>query len=453
MWLVAAGAGAIAQWAINQALIGAAFKLANPAARIRDELFGREALHNDATELCAALLVAVGMTVSSLTLIIALPLATLLQRSFRHARLLNEARADSKTGLLNAATWEREAVAEVARAVRTSSPLAVALLDLDRFKQINDTYGHLIGDEVLRQIADTMTGLLREYDLAGRFGGEEFVMLLPQTRAPDAFKIADRVRAHIARLPISTTGGEQVAVTVSIGVAALDAGSSRELTELLAAADAALYRAKASGRDQVQMISTSRGLSAVRSSAQRRAGPGPGGALPRSRCALAARDRRSTPDELGLGGEFENDEFGGDEFDERFRRRRVSAAGRGHREHRDHLGVRGLTGHLRRRPELAHAADPGRVTRHPRTAPPTWPAPCRLRPRPGPHLSPTPPTWPATCRLRRRPGPPPAAYAVDPGRARCRLRRRPAPPPAAYAADPGRHCRLRRRHHEARSLA
>ncbi|HEX8004925.1 MAG TPA: diguanylate cyclase, partial [Trebonia sp.] len=87
------------------------------------------------------------------------------------------------------------------------------------------------------------------------------------TRAVDAFRIAERVRAHISQLPIYAGGGtdaERVPVTVSIGVAALDAGSRRELTELLAAADAALYRAKASGRDQVQMISTSRGLSAVR---------------------------------------------------------------------------------------------------------------------------------------------------------------------------------------------
>jgi diguanylate cyclase (GGDEF)-like protein len=264
LWLAAAGAGAITQWAVNQGLIFAAFKLENPSANITQELFCRESLHNDATELCAALLVAVGMTISEFTLIVALPLATLLQRSFRHAQLLSQARADSKTGLLNAATWEREAGAEVARAVRTSSPLAVALLDLDRFKHINDTYGHLLGDEVLRMIATTMTGVLREYDLAGRFGGEEFVMLLPQTRATDAFRIAERVRAHIAQLPITTQGGEQVTVTVSIGVAALDAGSSRQLTDLLAAADAALYRAKASGRDQVQMISTSRGLSAVR---------------------------------------------------------------------------------------------------------------------------------------------------------------------------------------------
>ncbi|MGD0703197.1 MAG: GGDEF domain-containing protein [Trebonia sp.] len=312
-WLVAAGLGVIAQWVINQVLIGAALKLNNPAARVRDELFGREGLHNDATEVCAALLVAVGMTISFLTLIIALPLTTLLQRSVRHTHLLNEARADSKTGLLNSATWEREAVAEVARAVRTSSPLAVALLDLDRFKQINDTYGHLIGDEVLRQIADTMTGVLREYDVAGRFGGEEFVMLLPQTRAPDAFKIADRVRAHIARLPISTTGGEPVPVTVSIGVAALDAGSSRELTELLAAADAALYRAKASGRNQVQMISTSRGLSAVRSPVDDEPVPAAAGGGFRGPGALPPETGRD-PGGLGLAGEFAEAEFVGDDF-------------------------------------------------------------------------------------------------------------------------------------------
>src|SRR5215472_9132966 len=267
MWLVAAGACGLTQWAVNQGLVLSAIRLADPTTKIKATWLGREELHNDATELCAAVLVAVGMTISDLTLIVALPLGTLLQRSFRHTQLLNEARADAKTGLLNAATWEREAAAEVARAVRTGSPLAVALLDLDRFKQINDTYGHLLGDDVLRRVADTMTHVLRDYDLAGRFGGEEFVMLLPHTRAVDALRIAERIRAHISQLPIYATGGagsERVPVTVSIGVAALDAGSRRELTELLAAADAALYRAKASGRDQVQMISTSRGLSAVR---------------------------------------------------------------------------------------------------------------------------------------------------------------------------------------------
>lgn len=261
-WLVAAACCALAQWAVNRALVLVAIWSQGPAAQARAALLERESLRNEATELCAAILLSVGVQVSALTVLVAFPMGTLLQRSFRHAQLVRDARADAKTGLLNSAAWEREAVAEVARAVRTSTPLAVALLDLDRFKVINDTHGHLAGDAVLRRIAETMTGVLRQYDLAGRFGGEEFAMLLPQTKAVDALRIAERVRAHIAQQPFEV-GGARVPVTVSIGVAALDAGSRRELPELLAAADAALYRAKASGRDQVQMISTCRGLSAV----------------------------------------------------------------------------------------------------------------------------------------------------------------------------------------------
>jgi diguanylate cyclase (GGDEF)-like protein len=223
-------------------------------------------MFNDVTELCVAVLVTFCVANNMIALAFAFPFVSLLQRSFRHAQLLKDSRADSKTGLLNAATWEREATAEVIRAVRTRTSMAVALLDIDKFKGINDTYGHLVGDQVIKELAHTLDGLLRDYDLAGRFGGEEFALLLPQTRAVDAFRIAERVRASIAGLSIiapGATGGERVNVTVSIGVAALDSGSKREYAELMAAADAALYRAKAGGRDQVQMISTTRGLSAI----------------------------------------------------------------------------------------------------------------------------------------------------------------------------------------------
>ena len=95
------------------------------------------------------------------------------------------------------------ATAEIVRAVRTRTALAVALLDIDRFKVINDTYGHLVGDQVLKEIARTLRTMLREYDLAGRFGGEEFALLLPQTRAVDAFRIAERIRSAIAGPPSS----------------------------------------------------------------------------------------------------------------------------------------------------------------------------------------------------------------------------------------------------------
>jgi diguanylate cyclase (GGDEF)-like protein len=187
--------------------------------------------------------------------VIAFPFVVLLQRSLRHSQLVNDSRIDSKTGLLNAGTWEREAAAEVARASRTRNPLAVALIDIDKFKAVNDTYGHLVGDQVLKQISQSFQDYLREYDLAGRFGGEEFVLLLPHTAERDAYRIAERMRAHIAGMPIgigSEGMTEPVHVTVSIGVAVLDE-TRRDLTDLLASADAALYRAKQGGRDQVRM--------------------------------------------------------------------------------------------------------------------------------------------------------------------------------------------------------
>jgi diguanylate cyclase (GGDEF)-like protein len=193
--------------------------------------------------------------------VFALPFVTLLQRSFRHAQLVNASRIDSKTGLLNAGTWEREAAAEVARAVRTRTPLALALVDIDHFKGVNDTFGHLTGDRALRAIARTFRIFLREYDLVGRFGGEEFALLLPHTKALDAYGIAERIREHIASTSVDVGDlpeGRHVQVTVSMGVAALgaywDTSTGGQIADLLAAADRALYRAKRAGRDQVCMV-------------------------------------------------------------------------------------------------------------------------------------------------------------------------------------------------------
>jgi len=274
MWTLLVVLSAVIKLVLNDAMVMTAVKGTNPAARIRTTFLTGEQVYNDAAEISIGVLVTFAVAGAPLLALAALPVVTLLQRSLSHVQLVSDSRTDSKTGLLNAATWERESAAEVARAVRTQSPLAIAMVDIDKFKAINDTYGHLVGDQVLKEIANTLNTLLRDYDLAGRFGGEEFSLLLPQTRAVDAFRIAERVRSNIAGLSIiapGATGGERVQVTVSIGVAALDSGSKRELSELVAAADAALYRAKDGGRDQVQMISTTRGLSAI-------SGPGTGAA-------------------------------------------------------------------------------------------------------------------------------------------------------------------------------
>jgi diguanylate cyclase (GGDEF)-like protein len=265
VWSLLALACGIEQSGINKLLIGIAAKWAEPSATIWTAFLRREPLYNDLAELCIGVVVAYGVATNLFVAFLALPFASLMQRSVRHAQLVKDSRTDAKTGLLNASTWEKEATVEVTRAVRTRTPLAVAIMDIDRFKEVNDTHGHLAGDQVIKEIAQTLTNALREYDLAGRFGGEEFVLLLPHTRSADALLVAERIRAQISRLGVlpGTPDGEAIHVTVSVGVAALDGGAQRELKELLAAADSALYRAKGSGRDQVQMISTSRGLSAV----------------------------------------------------------------------------------------------------------------------------------------------------------------------------------------------
>jgi diguanylate cyclase (GGDEF)-like protein len=207
-------------------------------------------------------MVAHAVTASPFMALGALPLVALLHRSFRHAQLVDASRIDAKTGLLNAGTWLREARLETARAVRTRAPLAVAIADIDHFKNVNDTFGHLAGDAVLAALASALNALLRDGDLTGRFGGEEFCILLPGTDAAEARQITERLREKISRIvtPVSgaTSGDPPLQVTISIGVAALGS-SRRDLDELLAAADHALYQAKEAGRNRVCVLAASPG--------------------------------------------------------------------------------------------------------------------------------------------------------------------------------------------------
>ena len=239
-------------------LIVGAIKLTDPSVRLADLELNREALQADFAEFDLSVLVTVVIAVNPLLAIAAVPTVLLARRFIMHAQLLAASRIDTKTGLLNAATWEMEAGIEISRAVRLRIPLAVALVDIDHFKVVNDTYGHLVGDKALRAVTDALQSQLRGYDLAGRFGGEEFVVLLPQAREQDALNVAERLRAHIAGLSIPVDDGDEsagcVRLTISVGVASLN-GETRELTDLLAAADAALYHAKETGRNKTHVIS------------------------------------------------------------------------------------------------------------------------------------------------------------------------------------------------------
>jgi diguanylate cyclase (GGDEF)-like protein len=241
----------------HNALIVLAVKLSDPRIRLADQELSREALQADFAEFDLGVLITVVVAVNPVLAVFAVPSVLLARRFIMHAQLVAQSRIDTKTGLLNASTWEREATVEIARAVRTGSPLALALVDIDHFKAVNDTYGHLVGDKALRAVTDALRSKLRPYDLAGRFGGEEFVILLPQTREYDALGVAERLRAHIAAMTIpvddSAESGRFVRLTISVGVAALD-GERRELTDMMAAADAALYYAKETGRNKTHVI-------------------------------------------------------------------------------------------------------------------------------------------------------------------------------------------------------
>jgi diguanylate cyclase (GGDEF)-like protein len=162
------------------------------------------------------------------------------------------ASVDPLTGLANRRAFLGDADELMARVAGRGEPLAVMLADLDRFKAINDRFGHAIGDGVLQLFADTVMRTLRATDLSGRLGGEEFAFLMPGTNAADAARLAERIRLRFFDAA-RTVGGETVASTVSIGIATTSAAAPR-LADLMAAADRALYRAKADGRNRVTVI-------------------------------------------------------------------------------------------------------------------------------------------------------------------------------------------------------
>ncbi|TBR13833.1 MAG: GGDEF domain-containing protein [Lysobacter sp.] len=154
---------------------------------------------------------------------------------------------DALTGLANRRNLDKRLATEQARALRHGTPLSVLMLDLDRFKRVNDEYGHAAGDTVLASAARALADELRAIDLGARFGGEEFVALLPDTPLDDATRAAERIRRRIAATP-ATYEGVEIPVTVSIGVAQWNV--EEDTAGLIARADGALYAAKRDGRDR-----------------------------------------------------------------------------------------------------------------------------------------------------------------------------------------------------------
>jgi diguanylate cyclase (GGDEF)-like protein len=173
--------------------------------------------------------------------------------AYDNARLFTQAEQlatiDALTGLSNRRHFFTTALHGLALARRQRSQLTAAMLDIDHFKQVNDTHGHHVGDQVIRAVAQRLAHVIRTTDILGRYGGEEFALILPDTSAEGAAVLTERLRAAISDRPIETDAGPLI-VTISIGVAEHAADQS-DVETLLSVADAALYQAKRAGRNRV----------------------------------------------------------------------------------------------------------------------------------------------------------------------------------------------------------
>ena len=168
-----------------------------------------------------------------------------------NARLEELARTDPLTGLVNRRVLVERLQTEVERARRYEGSVTVLMIDLDHFKRVNDQHGHLVGDEVLKQVGDLLVSAVRSVDLVSRYGGEEFVILLPETPSMGAATFAERIREKLEQFPFINAAGDRLSITASVGLAAFPGPRIETVEDLLARADEALYRAKAAGRNRV----------------------------------------------------------------------------------------------------------------------------------------------------------------------------------------------------------
>jgi two-component system cell cycle response regulator len=184
--------------------------------------------------------------------------AVCLENAVNRARLLRAGITDFLTGWHNRRYLQQRLKEELARAQRRAGTIACLMIDIDHFKAVNDGYGHLAGDNALKEVAQRVNEQIRSMDTAARFGGDELAILLPDASAAEAATLAERIREVIAAVPFALTTEVERTLTVSVGVAALSPGRHETdlkavADRLLADADAALYRAKAMGRNRVQL--------------------------------------------------------------------------------------------------------------------------------------------------------------------------------------------------------
>ncbi|NMH96467.1 sensor domain-containing diguanylate cyclase [Pseudonocardia acidicola] len=253
--------GLLAYTTVNSGLIAGAIAVSTPHATASQVLGHWDENILEIATLCLGALAAAALAINPWLVVLVLPPLLVLHRAVLVRQLEQAASTDGKTGLLNAAAWHTQAEREVRRARRQNAGAAVLILDLDHFKAVNDRHGHLAGDQVLSSVAEALQAEVRDNDLVGRFGGEEFVVLLPGLDGgsygrEELEAVAERIRRRVARLAvhIPTPDGRLTVTGLSVSVGgARFPDDGADLKGLMEVADSALYAAKRAGRNLVRM--------------------------------------------------------------------------------------------------------------------------------------------------------------------------------------------------------
>jgi diguanylate cyclase (GGDEF)-like protein/putative nucleotidyltransferase with HDIG domain len=246
-----AGAACLVFVLSNHFLLASMLRIGRGFSFRESQLFSVESLSTDLVLATLGVALATFWTWNPWLIPVALSPLLVLHRSLSVPQLQAEARVDPKTGLYNARYFATALNEELARAGRFNRPMSLIMADLDLLRDINNTYGHLAGDAVLKGIAEVFRAQLRHYDVPARFGGEEFSILLPETPPEQALEIAERIRRAVAEREYEVeTASEPIRATVSIGVAGFPK-DAMDANELIHQADLAVYRAKLQGRNRV----------------------------------------------------------------------------------------------------------------------------------------------------------------------------------------------------------
>lgn len=252
--VLAVAAAAAAHLVVGYALAAGAYFLRN--RRVSRAFFGRAAdIGLVAALLTIGAITGALMTGAPIAVVIAIPVVITLHNAALTQQLEDDASVDQKTGLANTATWQASADRAFADATQDRSQIGVLMVDLDHFKRLNDTYGHRAGDDVLTAVGACLRSQLRQSDLAGRFGGEEFTVLLPDTDLIDTVTTAERIRAAIADLHVTTIDNHNSDVVITDVTASIGAATyphhGTTVQDCLRVADNRVYQAKQQGRNTV----------------------------------------------------------------------------------------------------------------------------------------------------------------------------------------------------------